>query len=63
MLHQQDPANILSIHLFPQKRKHREKDDSDAVSLCSFDFKVNKLQYKIWKFYSALLNSYTVFYL
>lgn len=26
-----------------QKRKRREKDDADAVSLCSFDFKVRKL--------------------
>ncbi|TDG96864.1 hypothetical protein EPR50_G00234210 [Perca flavescens] len=25
---------------FSLKRKRREKDDSDAVSLCSFDFKV-----------------------
>ncbi|KAM3587479.1 uncharacterized protein V6R79_006419 [Siganus canaliculatus] len=25
---------------FSLKRKRRDKDDSDAVSLCSFDFKV-----------------------
>lgn len=29
------------LFLSPQKRKRREKDDSDAVSLSSFDFKVN----------------------
>ncbi len=28
--------------LFLQKRKRRERDDADAVSLCSFDFKVRK---------------------
>lgn len=35
--------NIIFHHhlfIFPQKRKRREKDDSDAVSLSSFDFKV-----------------------
>lgn len=26
-----------------QKRKRREKDESDAVSLCSFDFKVKHI--------------------
>lgn len=28
------------VFLSPQKRKRREKDDSDGVSLCSVDFKV-----------------------
>ncbi|KAF3859621.1 hypothetical protein F7725_022020 [Dissostichus mawsoni] len=28
---------------FSLKRKRREKDDSDAVSLCSFDFKLISL--------------------
>lgn len=28
----------------PQKRKRREKDESDSVSLCSFDFKVKHIQ-------------------
>ncbi|XP_040886612.1 neuroepithelial cell-transforming gene 1 protein-like [Toxotes jaculatrix] len=28
---------------FSLKRKRREKDDSDAVSLCSFDFKVKHI--------------------
>ncbi|CAB1443167.1 unnamed protein product [Pleuronectes platessa] len=28
---------------FSLKRKRREKDDSDAVSLCSFDFKAEAL--------------------
>lgn len=30
------------MFMSPQKRKRREKDDSDAISLCSFDFKVKK---------------------
>ncbi|XDV24848.1 hypothetical protein PO909_028888 [Leuciscus waleckii] len=32
----------------PQKRKRREKDDADAVSLCSFDFKVRKPANQNW---------------
>lgn len=34
-------SSCLSVS--PQKRKRREKDDSDAVSLCSFDFKVKHI--------------------
>lgn len=42
------------LFIFPQKRKRREKDDSDAVSLCSVDFKVKHI---IWHF--ALINDDT----
>lgn len=38
--HQASSQFSLVSLLSPQKRKRREKDDNDAVSLCSFDFKV-----------------------
>ncbi|KAK2858702.1 hypothetical protein Q5P01_003322 [Channa striata] len=43
---------------FSLKRKHRGKDDSDAISLCSFDFKM-KL-YRISLFCLASVGGFTV---
>lgn len=48
------------LFISPQKRKRREKDDSDAVSLCSFDFKVKHIithSVSLWVIYTPGLYS------